>query len=175
MSSFLSGVVHGTTWCSPSLDNDALHSTRHVDIHFPPAQTVQTHSVRLSVTDKLLPTLAARPAYACVHSTCMHPRSPLRSLDWGDGFIGTQTHLPPKVSFSPDFVHFILKMLENETIRVKKKVSEMYSFFGGGRPPLVSRPEGRVPRPPAFGGHVCTQSTTVAAERTVVDTLSTSP
>ena len=31
----------------------------------------------------------------------------------GDGFMGTQTHLPPKFSFSSDFGHFILKMVEN--------------------------------------------------------------
>ena len=31
----------------------------------------------------------------------------------GVGFIGTQTHLSPKFSFSSDFGHFILKMLEN--------------------------------------------------------------
>ena len=37
----------------------------------------------------------------------------LRSFVWGDGFIGTQAHLLPKVSFSSDFGHFILKMLEN--------------------------------------------------------------
>ena len=35
------------------------------------------------------------------------------SFIWGDGFMGTQTHLPPKFSFSSDFGHFILKMLEN--------------------------------------------------------------
>ena len=29
------------------------------------------------------------------------------------GFIGTQTRLPPKSSFSSDFDHLILKMLEN--------------------------------------------------------------
>ena len=31
----------------------------------------------------------------------------------GVGFIGTHTHLSPKFSFSSDFGHFILKMLEN--------------------------------------------------------------
>ena len=31
----------------------------------------------------------------------------------GGGFMGTQTHLPPKLSFSSDFGHFIWKMLEN--------------------------------------------------------------
>ena len=44
----------------------------------------------------------------------------------GDGFMGTQTHLPPKFSFSSDFGHFIWKM-ENakKCIRVKKKDAEM--------------------------------------------------
>ena len=31
----------------------------------------------------------------------------------GGGFMGTQTHLPPKFSFSSDFGHLILKILEN--------------------------------------------------------------
>ena len=39
--------------------------------------------------------------------------SPL-SFAWGDGFIGTQTYLAPKLSFSLDFGHFILKMVEKK-------------------------------------------------------------
>ena len=36
------------------------------------------------------------------------------SFVWeGGGFMGTETHLPPKFLFSSDFGHFILKMLEN--------------------------------------------------------------
>ena len=31
----------------------------------------------------------------------------------GDGFIGTQTHLPPKFTFASELDHFILNMLEN--------------------------------------------------------------
>ena len=31
----------------------------------------------------------------------------------GDGFMGTEVHLPPKFSFFSDFGHFILNMLEN--------------------------------------------------------------
>ena len=31
----------------------------------------------------------------------------------GGGFMGTEIHLPQKFSFSSDFGHFILKMLEN--------------------------------------------------------------
>ena len=41
------------------------------------------------------------------------PGASPRSFDRGVGFIYTQTHLPPKFSFSSDFGHFILKMLEN--------------------------------------------------------------
>ena len=44
-----------------------------------------------------------------------------RSIVWGDGFIGTRTHLPPKFSFSSDFGHFILKMVENAKLCVKKR------------------------------------------------------
>ena len=34
----------------------------------------------------------------------------------GDGFMGTQTHLPPKFSLSSDFGHFISKMLDNAKV-----------------------------------------------------------
>ena len=37
----------------------------------------------------------------------------------GGGFIGTQTHLPPKFSFSSDFGHFILKMTAKYVSRKK--------------------------------------------------------
>ena len=39
-----------------------------------------------------------------------------RHFNWGNGFIGTQIHLPPKISFSSDFGHFIREMLENVKI-----------------------------------------------------------
>ena len=45
-----------------------------------------------------------------------------------DGFMGTQTHLPPKFSFSSDFSHFISKMLENAKFGntyIKKKDTEI--------------------------------------------------
>ena len=50
------------------------------------------------------------------------PISPLRPhqgrrhesfFAWGSGFMGTHPNLPPKFSFSSDFGHFILKMLDN--------------------------------------------------------------
>ena len=31
-------------------------------------------------------------------------------FEW-DGFIGTESHLPPKFSFLSDFGHFVLKMV----------------------------------------------------------------
>ena len=38
----------------------------------------------------------------------------------------TQTHLPPKLSFSSDFGHFIMKMSEMKIlIRVKKKDTDI--------------------------------------------------
>ena len=69
--------------------------------------------------------------------------------------MGTQSHLPPNSIFSSDFGHFILKMLDYSKMLgtcVKKKVAEMSQFLGG-RPPLISRLRGRVPRPPAFWAH----------------------
>ena len=58
-----------------------------------------------------------------------------RNFDWGGGvgFIGTQTHLPPKFSCSSDFGHFILKMLENAKKYVlRKKDTEISILLGGG-------------------------------------------
>ena len=53
----------------------------------------------------------------------------------GVGFIGTQTHLPQKISFSSDLGHFILKTLENAKLlyvsRKKTKISKLLE--GGGR------------------------------------------
>ena len=61
--------------------------------------------------------------------------------------MGTQTHQPPKLSFSSDFGHFILKMLENAKFEYvsRKKDTEIFSVLGetypadfstGGRPPV---------------------------------------
>ena len=48
-----------------------------------------------------------------------------RSFVWWGVFICTQTHLPPKFSFSSDFGHFILTMVENAKFScVMKKVLE---------------------------------------------------
>ena len=41
--------------------------------------------------------------------------------------IGTQTHLPPKFSFSSDFGNFILKMLENARMRFFKRNFQSHS------------------------------------------------
>ena len=38
-----------------------------------------------------------------------------------DEFIGTKANLPPKFSFSSDFGHFILKMLENAKLSCARK------------------------------------------------------
>ena len=44
--------------------------------------------------------------------------------------MGTQTHLPPKFSFSSDFGHFIFKMVENAKFSSvsRKKDAEISSF-----------------------------------------------
>ena len=50
----------------------------------------------------------------------------------GDGFMGTQTYLPPKFSFSSDFGHFILKMLENAKFAYVsgKRILKYHNFWG---------------------------------------------
>ena len=59
------------------------------------------------------------------------PRATPRNFDWGwVDYIGTQTHLNPKFSFSWEFHHFILKRLENAKICFKKKNAEIYKFMG---------------------------------------------
>ena len=68
---------------------------------------------------------------------------------WGDGFIGTQTHLPPKFSFSSDFGHFILKMMENaKIVHMGQKKAEISSFLGGTSPQIVRLRGARLPVPP---------------------------
>ena len=73
----------------------------------------------------------------------------------GDGFIGTQTHLLHRFSFSSDFGHFILKMqlllLENAKSTSK---SVKYRNFWGTSPAGLSTARDVSPRPPAFGAHV---------------------
>ena len=39
----------------------------------------------------------------------------------GDGFIGTETHLPPKFSLPSDFGHFILTMVEMQNFHMCQK------------------------------------------------------
>ena len=66
-----------------------------------------------------------------------------------NGFMGTQTHLPPTFSFSSDFVHFILKMLKNAKKTAKKKDTETSAVLGGGTSPAdFSTGETRSPFPP---------------------------
>ena len=49
--------------------------------------------------------------------------------------MATQTYLPPKFSFSTDFGHFILKMLENAKFAyVSRKNILKYQFLGGTSP-----------------------------------------
>ena len=50
----------------------------------------------------------------------------------GDGFMGTQTHVSPKFSFSSDFGHFISKMLENAKFAnvSRKKMLKYHNFWG---------------------------------------------
>ena len=79
------------------------------------------------------------------------PGASPRSFVWGDWFIGTQTHLPPKFSFSSDFDHFILKMVENAKFSgVKNKDTEISSFLGGTSPADFSTAGDASPRPPRF-------------------------
>ena len=77
-----------------------------------------------------------------------------RNFVWGNGFIGTQSHLPPKFSFS-DFGHFILKMVENAKFRylcVKKKIMKYHNFLGTS--PADFSTAGDVSSPsPVFDAH----------------------
>ena len=67
----------------------------------------------------------------------------------GDGFIGTQTHLLLKFSFSSDFCHFIWKMVENaEFSYVSRKKILKYHHCWGNVPRWFFDCGGRVPRPP---------------------------
>ena len=52
----------------------------------------------------------------------------------GDGIIGSQVHLPPKFSFSPDFGHFIWKMLENAKFSDMSKKILKYHYSWGDVP-----------------------------------------
>ena len=73
-----------------------------------------------------------------------------RNFDWGVGFIGTQTHLPQKFSFSSDFGHLIWKMLGKcKIVYVSRKIYwNRYLNFWGDRPRGFQKCGGRDPRDP---------------------------
>ena len=82
----------------------------------------------------------------------------------GDGFMGTETNLPPKLMFSSDFSHFILEMLDYAKFytRCIKKRSCWNSIISGGTSPRWFLDcGGRVHRPPAFGAHGLTHGTKI--------------
>ena len=76
-------------------------------------------------------------------------RASPRSFDWGVGFIGTQTHLPPKFSFSSDFDYFILKMLENGKLYTfqEQRFRNIHNFWGSS--PAVFKSAGVLRLTPA--------------------------
>ena len=64
--------------------------------------------------------------------------------------MGTEVHLLKKISFSSDFGHFILKMLENAKFsHVRKKDTEISQLLGG-HPPLIFHLRGTRPPSPCF-------------------------
>ena len=69
--------------------------------------------------------------------------------------MGTQANLPPKFIFSPDFGHFILKMLDHAKLLYKSRKKLLkYIISGGTSPADFSTAGDASPRPPpAFGGH----------------------
>ena len=69
----------------------------------------------------------------------------------GDGFIGTQTYLTPKLSFSSDFGHFILKLVENaKQLFVSRKKTLKYHNFWEDVPRWFFDCRGRVPPSPSL-------------------------
>ena len=69
----------------------------------------------------------------------------------GGGFMGIQTHLPQKkLSFSSDFRHFILKLLENSKLYTcQEKGCSNIINSSPGTSPMISRMRGtRPPSPP---------------------------
>ena len=67
--------------------------------------------------------------------------------------MSTQTHLPPKCSFSSDFGHFNLKILENAKMAYVTKILK-YHNFGGTSPADFSTAGDPSPRPSVFDAHV---------------------
>ena len=72
----------------------------------------------------------------------------------GKRFMGTQTHLPPKFSFSTDFGHFISKVLENAKFAnvSRKKILKYHNFWRDV--PADFSTVGTRPPAPAFDTHV---------------------
>ena len=71
----------------------------------------------------------------CRRATCTFKGAATKFCLRGDGFMGTQTHLPPKSIFSSDFGHFILKMLDYiQKNYVSRKKLLKYHNFGGTSP-----------------------------------------
>ena len=67
----------------------------------------------------------------------------------GDGFTGTQSHLPPQFRFSLDFDHFILKMLVNtQKLKVLRKKFLKHPNLWWVDPRGFQKCGGRDPRPP---------------------------
>ena len=63
--------------------------------------------------------------------------------------MGTQTHFPPKFSFSSDFGHFIWKMLENtKSLNVSRTKLLKYVNFWGSTHAVFKRAGVVTPTPP---------------------------
>ena len=99
------------------------------------------HGRKLLQFDLLLPASAASaiPTQRYKFVVCLPAvdgRGVATKFCLGDGFMGTQTHLPPKFSFSSDFGHFISKMLENAKFAHVsiKMILKYYNFWGGDVP-----------------------------------------
>ena len=87
----------------------------------------------------------------CRRALCIIVRSQGRRheiLIRGVGFIGAQTHLPPKLSFSTDFGHFILKMLTKTLYVLRKKILKYPNFWRGVDPAVFKSAGVVTPRPP---------------------------
>ena len=90
----------------------------------------------------------------CRRALCIIVRSQGRRheiLISGVGFMDTQTHLPPKFSFSTDFEHFILKMLAKTLYVLRKKDPEISKFLEGLDPVVVKSTGMVTPETPSVG------------------------
>ena len=68
--------------------------------------------------------------------------------DWGVGFIGTQTHLLPKFSFSSDFGHFFENVGKCKIVYVSRKKYRNIQISGGIVPRGFQKCGGPDPRDP---------------------------